>query len=641
MRGSRGEVSVRVALFLSAALCAMLIFRVANNVAPWDVERSSVWHHFEYLTEGFMRGHTYLSVEPSPELLKLKDPYDPTANEKVRLWDASLYQGKYYLYYGPGPVLALMLPWRLLTGHMLPQRLAVALFATASLVGLACLIFEVRRRHFPKLSALQSGAILAVAFHASWLPIVLRRPGVWELPIISAEAFLWWSIYFLWKFRDTGGRLAWAMATGASLALMIACRANNLFEAGLVLLLLAPFSFAGARRPPGWMPFVGAAAIVCAGGVALLAYNWCRFGSWHEFGQSYMLSGRDQRSGGYIHFDYIPFNMWSYLLARPEVGPYFPFLHAAWPESFPRGYLGYEAMYGALFAMPVQLAGFAALSWAWRSRADASTRATGIAIAAAVGSSVFAAAFLFCWQGACSRYIEELFAGWTVVSSLGLMVIYAGEGAFQSRRLIRSLARAASCWTIVCVWLASAEFRGFMRQTNPKTYITIAHALDYPSEWWIRAKGIHFGPADLDVRLPAGPSRGETVLLATGFPEKVNQLVVDRIDADHVRLILNGNEDSVFETPRITTPTDRMHIRLSAPWLYPPPEHPYWDRFSDPSQCLELQTRFSLELGKIVYQTHSTHYFDASGFVPAVQEANGPSPATPYVESFGPAGPGL
>ena len=40
---------------------------------------------------------TYLEVKPNPRLLKLKDPYDPKQNDKLRYHDASLYKNKYYL----------------------------------------------------------------------------------------------------------------------------------------------------------------------------------------------------------------------------------------------------------------------------------------------------------------------------------------------------------------------------------------------------------------------------------------------------------------------------------------------------------------------------------------------------------------
>jgi hypothetical protein len=198
-------------------------------VAPWSADRTNVWHHYEYLAEGFLAGHTYLSVDPAPELGRLRDPYDPAQNEPYRLWDASLYKGRYYLYYGPAPAAALMLPWRVLTGRMLPQWLAVAVFAAAGMAGLALLLGGIRAKCFPALPGAALGAVILVAFHAAWLPVLLRRPGVWELPIVSAAACLWWALYFLWRFRESGGRAAWAVAAGAALMLMVGCRVTNVF----------------------------------------------------------------------------------------------------------------------------------------------------------------------------------------------------------------------------------------------------------------------------------------------------------------------------------------------------------------------------------------------------------------------------
>ncbi len=634
MNRGRGIPAAGIGLLLAFAACAASVFWVVGGVSPWRGSPSSnVWHHYEYMAEGFARGHTYLSVDPDPALLGLRDPYDPAANARLRLWDASLFKGKYYLYYGPGPAVAVMLPLRLVTGRMPQQATVVAGFAVVGLAGLALLLWEVRRTCFPELSPAALGAVLVVAFHAAWLPVILRRPGVWELPIVSASACIWWALYFLWRFRDSGGLARWAVATGAALALLIACRITNVPEAGLILgLLLLPFGD-GPGRARRWKGACAAAAVVCASGFALLLYNLERFGSWHEFGQSYMLGGRDIRGAAFLNPSYIAFNMWTYLASLPEIGPYFPFLHATWPAAFPPGYLGYEAMYGALFAMPVHAVGMFALAWAWRRRSDAGSRATEVTLAAAASSTLIAAAVLFCWQGACSRYIAELFAGWTVATSVGLMAVFRAGADRRPGRAARVLTACASCWTVACVWLASAEFRGFMRQTNPGTYAAVGHALDYPSEWWIRLRGIRFAPVDLDVRIPAGIPSGETVLLASGFPEKVNQLVIDRVDEGHARLILNGNEDSVLETPVLAVPAGRIRVRLSAPWLYPPPEHPYWDRTAEASRRREFQTLFRVDWGAGAASTHSAHSFDAAGFAPVAQRAQGAPPGSPYVES--------
>jgi hypothetical protein len=286
--------------------------------------------------------------------------------------------------------------------------------------------------------------------------------------------------------------------------------------------------------------------------------------------------------------------------------------------------------------MPVHLAGLGACAWAWRRRASLGSCAASIALAASVCSSLLAAVILFSWGGVCSRYVAELVSGWTVATSVGLMSVFgAGTGPGPGRPL-RILTAAAACWTVACVWLASADFRGFMKQTNPGAYAAAAHALDLPSEWWIRGHGIRFGPVDLAVRIPDAPAGTEAVLMASGRPQRVNQLAVDRVDAGHVRLVLRQNDLRVLESPPIAVDGGLVRLRVEAPWLYPPAEHPYWDR-TDPALARERQTLFSLDWGSGSVRAHSTHSVDPAGFEPAVEGSSLAGPGSPYVESIGPA----
>jgi hypothetical protein len=287
--------------------------------------------------------------------------------------------------------------------------------------------------------------------------------------------------------------------------------------------------------------------------------------------------------------------------------------------------------------MPVHVAGLVALAWAWRNRSSQNSATLGAVLCAAAASSACAGMVLFCWAGACSRYITELSAGWTVATAIGMAAVL---GTHDARgRATRILTTGAACWTIACVWLASAEFRGFMRQTNPRTYATVAHALDYPSQWWARRQGIEFGPVDVVVRIPhAGPG-AQTVLVASGRPQRVNQLLVGGLDAGHVSLILAENQHQVLSTPGLSAPGGRLRIRLDAPWLYPPAEHPYWDAITDPATRLDRQTLFSIEWESGGTRVHSTHSVDPTAFEPAVQGPSRMDPDSPFVESIAPAAP--
>src|ERR1035438_9749330 len=616
-------------LWAALAACALLLFWIANGAKVFEGDQRDAWHHYEYLVDGFLKGHTSLSVEPAPELLNLRDPYDSSRNAAWRLWDASLYRGKYYLYFGPTPVLV-MLPWRVITGHHLPQRRAVAVFAAGGMAGLALLIAGVRRRHFPGLGTPAAGGILLVSMCASWLPVTIRRPDVWELPLVAGCACLWWALYFLWRCLGSEGGARWALAAGAAVALMLGSRPTSLFAGAAVLVFLFD------RRRPADSRLPLAAAVAAAGGLALLAYNAARFGNPLEFGQSYQLWGADERN--IVHFSprYAPYDAWVYLFSLPDLSPYFPFVLAVQPGGEPPGHLGIDEMHGALFAIPVQLASLVALAWAWRRRGDPGARALRRTVWAAALASAFSACILFCYAGAASRYITELFAGATVLTAIGLLALFGGSPGGPARNVLRLLALCAGAWTAGYVALASAAHRILFRKTGPAVYAFVARLLDYPSLWTARSQGTAFGPVEIDVRVAPGPDPRSAVLISNGRPGMMNQLILERFDADHARLVLAENVFSVILAGPVVRVRDGLiRARIDAPWLYPPPQSPWWDGIADPGRRGDLQTRFSIEVDGTAPATHTARFFDPTRFEPWVTSRDPSGGQAAWVESLG------
>jgi hypothetical protein len=47
-----------------------------ERYSPDENSTFGTGHYYHLLTNGFLSGHLHLAVEPSPELLALKDPYD-------------------------------------------------------------------------------------------------------------------------------------------------------------------------------------------------------------------------------------------------------------------------------------------------------------------------------------------------------------------------------------------------------------------------------------------------------------------------------------------------------------------------------------------------------------------------------------
>ncbi|MBC7369362.1 MAG: hypothetical protein H7343_21550 [Undibacterium sp.] len=530
--------------------CTGFCFWTAKGVSVRYHDRENAWHHYEYLVEGFLAGHTHLSRAPAPALLALSDPYDPKANDGFRLWDASLYHGKYYLYYGPAPAVLLMLPWKLLTGHHLPQWAAAATMAAIGLGAAAVLLAAIRKRYFPNVSPPQLFVATVLTAHLAWLPVILRRPAFWELPIVTAAALFWLSLFFLWKYRAAVQRPQWAFAGGLALALAPGARPTYALTAGFMVLMFAwprPPERLFSARLRRLIPLLVPLALGAGG---LIAYNYQRFGAVFEFGQSYQVWGVDFRGMPLFSAGNILANLRVYFFTLPEISPYFPFLRTAVIDSPRAGYLGTEEMPGLLFTMPALCFGIFALLHLARLRHHASANALRTVTLAALIGGVITGTFLFCFGGGCSRYITELLAGWSIVSGIGWLAWRGEIARSASPRALRAAGGILVAWTLAGVWLASFEFRSYARITQPGFYRPVAKFLNYPGHWLAHATGRNFGPVALDIRLAPAFTAGDTVVLSTGRAEMRNVLIVERLAPARVRLRLAVNDIVMIATPR-------------------------------------------------------------------------------------------
>jgi hypothetical protein len=94
----------------------------------------NVEDRYNLLTDGFTHGQLSFRVQPPSGLLALENPYDPVANLPYRAGDAgyhdvSLYKGRFYLYFGPTPVVTLFAPFRVLGLGHISESFAVLLYS--------------------------------------------------------------------------------------------------------------------------------------------------------------------------------------------------------------------------------------------------------------------------------------------------------------------------------------------------------------------------------------------------------------------------------------------------------------------------------------------------------------------------------
>jgi hypothetical protein len=444
----------------------------AGKMTAWP----SYSGYYDMLADAFLHGQTSLLVKPDPNLLALPDPYDPQANAKYRMHDALLYNGKYYLYWGPAPAV-LVAAFKRLTGipHLGDEYLVFA-FIFGTVVFSALLMNAFRRHLFPDSPWWLPALGTLVAGLGTPMPFILARAAVYEAAICAGQFFLigglYWAFAALQTHRLSIGRLFLA---GACLALAPASRVSLALAVPAVALLLLGRIFQTMRRDKrlNAVPLAAFCAPLLAGAVALGSYNHVRFGSWSEFGTRYQLAGVNIKafadSSPLMSVAYVAPNLYNYLLRPMAMGPTFPFVTARWSDD-PLAYPSFvhrpptystEAVAGVLRAVPfVWLAIFAPLGTMWQlvetrrrgwprgdpDRLKASSLAWITLCLLSAGILAVIPALLI--PGATMRYLAD---------GTPVLVLLATLGGQHGHAVLRSVQLAQRAWLSALLSLVTAS----------------------------------------------------------------------------------------------------------------------------------------------------------------------------------------
>ena len=156
--------------------------------------------YYNLLTEAFENHQTYFLNKPAQQLLNLKNPYSPESNQPYRYHDVSLYNQKYYLYFGPAPVISLLLPYHLLTQKYLSVSIATIIFIALSYIFTVLTFRTVLRYSNIRLNRFYNTIFtLVLAFSNKYL-LMLRWPNIYELAIACGAAYTSCGIYFYLRY---------------------------------------------------------------------------------------------------------------------------------------------------------------------------------------------------------------------------------------------------------------------------------------------------------------------------------------------------------------------------------------------------------------------------------------------------------
>lgn len=418
--------------------------------------------YYNYLGRALAQGRLELPIKPSPQLLAAPNPWDPAVDDSYRMQDMALFHGRYYLYHGAGPAAMLFAPWRLVTGHDLPERFALFLLCFGGFV-FSCAVLL---RWLSLTGATPGLPLLVLMLFALGLcqsvPYLLNRVWVYEIAIGGGYFCISGAIFFL-TLGIQSGRSHWLGASGLLFGLAVSCRPHlGLFGlialVGLVVL---------RTRWRGAAAFGFAFTLVLA---AVAAYNYQRFGNPLEFGLRYLLTGPNQNRIRLAGANLLP-GLYFWLACPPDLSPVFPWIRLAFrypfnslAYPFPPGYF-IEATAGVFYLAPF-VAGALFIPYAHRTLRVLLW--TVLASAAAV--LLFLAATGFTTQ----RY-EVDFLPAAVLVALGNFACHIQ----RSKGLLRTAVRAVLTVSIACgavtgLALGISGPYGDMLKNRPKNYLRIA-----------------------------------------------------------------------------------------------------------------------------------------------------------------------
>ncbi len=416
------------------------------------------WYSYDELATSFRQGRLFLPQKPDPALLALPNPYDPAARQGMSfLQDASLYNGRYYLYFGPVPALILA-PIKTFVAARVGDHILVFAFASGILILISALLLVIRERYFPRSPAWILSLAILTAGLVNPLPWILNTPSVYNAAITAGQFF------FLAGFAAAYISLTRQPVSVAGLALAgllwaaaVGSRITQVVPIAFMVFLTLATTLIRHRRAGSTAGAVApglALLLTLAGGLMLLGwYDWARFGSVFETGVKYQLAGIPlQEYGSRIYSaSYLAQNLYNYWLNLPALKhpfPYFnpvvgsttsvlPWLHLS------RIYQTQEVT-GLLYTAPwLLLAVLPVAGLFWPRLLPPSTRPEDQSlrwlILALAGSFLFGAAFFLVFFWAAERYMLDFIPALMLLSFIGLWQL---DELLRSKPRLRFLIRA-------------------------------------------------------------------------------------------------------------------------------------------------------------------------------------------------------
>jgi hypothetical protein len=302
------------------------------SIGTWT-KWQSISNNYDYnlLATSFRAGRLSLEIKPDPALLALSNPYDPEGRTGVPFpWDASLYKGKFYLYFGPTPAIILLVAKTIYPGPIGDQYIFFAFISGTYLVG-SLFIFKIWRRFFTDISLWKIGCSLLVIGLIDPFFWTLGIPFIYNTAIMSGQFFFLAGFYLAFDALDRDTISTWKLVlTGILWTAAIGSRFTQILPIGFMAVMISIWLLRKYRQTEmttrSIQALPGFVLTLTLGVIALGWYNWARFSSVFETGITYQLAGIDFQKYHSLLFapSYIIENLYNYFLNPPKLIYSFP-----------------------------------------------------------------------------------------------------------------------------------------------------------------------------------------------------------------------------------------------------------------------------------------------------------------------------
>lgn len=306
----------------------VVAFAVLEQGGKFRIMQTPENQDMNLVVEALAVRQVYFLPQPSEELIQMDNPYDYTLRTMQGvpyLFDATYYDGKFYTYFGVGPVLVLMLPYYMLTGKYLHTYVANLIFMIILIYLLAICYHLCIKRYVHKVSVvLYIIGYITLIIGSGFLTLLAGQK--YDISVTCALDFVLMSIILLLCLLENNHFARLKLFLGGGTAGLIVLSKPNFIVyyipiGALLYMFLKKNKSKGIYKQAVWF-------IIPLGCCALFQmwYNYARFDNVFEFGNQYQV-GANIQMFNYFSILKIFKGLMGYLFTLPlvDVGN-FPFI---------------------------------------------------------------------------------------------------------------------------------------------------------------------------------------------------------------------------------------------------------------------------------------------------------------------------